>query len=171
MKRLIDLVLKNWLLTALLVSAAMLAIAHGFQTFGGLSPCTLCFKQREVYWAAGYLAAAGLVISYIPAGKRFVWLVNLLLAAVFAYGVYLAVYHAGAEWKFWPGPAACASGGQHVSAADLAAVLGKNSIKPPACDQAAWVFLGVSMAGWNALISLGLVIASVLAGLRARKAA
>src|SRR3569623_954517 len=123
----------------------MLAIAHAFQTFGGLSPCTLCFKQREVYWAAGFLAAAGVVVGNIPAGKRFVVFVDLILAAIFLYGVYLAVYHAGAEWKFWPGPAACASGGGHVSAADLAAVLGKNNIKPPACDQAAWVFAGLSM--------------------------
>lgn len=171
MKRLVDTVLKNWPLVALLVSAAMLATAHAFQTFGGLSPCTLCFKQREAYWAAATVALAGLVIGYLPPGKRFVWLVNLALGVVFAYGLYLAVYHAGAEWKFWPGPAACASGGQHVSAADLAQVLGKNNIKPPACDQAVWVFLGLSMAGWNAVVSLGLVVASGLASLRARAAA
>ncbi|MDQ0465855.1 disulfide bond formation protein DsbB [Caulobacter ginsengisoli] len=171
MKRLVDIILKNWLLTALLVSAAMLAIAHGFETFAGLSPCTLCFKQREVYWTAGFLAAAGLVVERIPAGKRFAWLFSLILAAVFAYGLYLAVYHAGAEWKFWPGPAACASGGGHVSMDDLTKMLGKNNIKAPACDQAAWVFAGLSMAGWNALISLGLIVASVLAALRARKAA
>lgn len=171
MKRLVDIVLKNWPLAALLISAVMLAIAHAFQTFGGLSPCTLCFKQREVYWTAGFLAAALFVVSRIPAGQRLVWIGNLLLAAVFLYGAYLAVYHAGAEWKFWPGPSACASGGGHVSIDDLKEILGKNNIKPPACDQAAWVFAGLSMAGWNALISLGLVGASVLAALRLRKAA
>jgi disulfide bond formation protein DsbB len=171
MKRLVDIVLKHWPLAALLVSAMMLVIAHAFETFGGLSPCTLCFKQREVYWTAGFLAAAGVVVGAIPAGKRFTYLFNAILAAIFLYGLYLAVYHAGAEWKFWPGPAACASGGGQVSAADLAAVLGKNNIKPPACDQAAWVFAGLSMAGWNAVISLGLVVASVLAALRLRKPA
>jgi disulfide bond formation protein DsbB len=171
MKRLIDTVLKHWPLAALLASAAMLAIAHGFQTVGGYSPCTLCFKQREAYWAAGFLAAAVFVVGRIPAGKRLVWIGNLALAAVFAYGLYLAVYHAGAEWKFWPGPAACSSGGQHVSLDDLREILGKNNIKPPACDEIVWSFLGLSMAGWNALVSLGLIVASVLAGLRARKAA
>ena len=48
--------LSRWRLCALLVSAAMLAIAHGFQTFGGYQPCTLCLRQREVYWVAGGLA-------------------------------------------------------------------------------------------------------------------
>lgn len=171
MKRLVDLVLKNWPLLALLASAAMLATAHGFETFGGYSPCTLCLKQREVYWTAGFLAAAVWVAGYIPAGRRWIWLGNLLLAAVFAYGLYLAIYHAGAEWKFWPGPSACSGGGGRVSLDDLKELMGKNNIKPPACDQIVWSFLGLSMAGWNALVSLGLVVASVWAGLRARKAA
>lgn len=172
MNRIVDPILKHWALAALLASAAMLATAHGFETFGGYTPCTLCLKQREVYWAAGFLAAAVVAAGRIPAGRRLVWVGNLLLAAVFAYGLYLAVYHAGAEWKFWPGPTACSGGGGgHVSLDDLKELMGKNNIKPPACDEVVWSFLGLSMAGWNALVSLGLVVASLWAGLRARRTA
>eukprot|EP01035_Chromulina_nebulosa_P002989 gene2989-4080_t len=52
MHRLIDRCLRNWPLVAALSSALMLAIAHAFETFGGLAPCTLCLKAREVYWVA-----------------------------------------------------------------------------------------------------------------------
>ena len=53
--------LDRWRMCAVLVSAAMLAIAHGFETFGGLAPCLLCLKQREVYWVALGLAAVFMV--------------------------------------------------------------------------------------------------------------
>ena len=79
-----------------------------------------------------------------------------LLAATFLVGLGIAVWHAGAEWKFWPGPKACASAGGGASAAGLAALMHGAKIAAPHCDEAAWRFLGLSMAGWNALISLKL---------------
>jgi disulfide bond formation protein DsbB len=77
----------------------------------------------------------------------------------------LAAFHAGVEWKWWPGPAACA-GGATAGASDIVAMLKGGKVKTPSCDVAAWVFLCLSMAGWNALISLGLAAASAFAGLR-----
>jgi len=155
--------LERWRLTALLSSLLMLAIAHAFQTFGGLAPCTLCLRAREIYWVAAGVALAGMLVVRMANGDRFRAAFDGLLALIFAAGVALAVYHAGAEWKFWPGPSACASTGGSVSAAAMADLLNGAKIKPPACDEAAWVFLGLSMAGWNALVSLKLTILSLLA--------
>jgi disulfide bond formation protein DsbB len=161
--------LDRWRLCALLVSAAMLAIAHGFQTFGHLAPCTLCLRQREVYWVAGAVALAFLIIVRLPGGPRLRQASCWLLGAIFLVGCAIAVYHAGAEWKFWPGPTTCSgAGAADVNAQALSALLNGAKIKPPACDKAAWVFLGLSMAGWNALISLALASLSAAAALRER---
>ncbi len=169
MAHLIGLILDRWRLWALAGSAAMLAIAHGFETFGGLAPCTLCLRQREVYWAAMAAAAAGLILTRLTRGRGWRIGANAVLAAIFAVGIGYAVYHAGAEWKFWPGPSACASGGAGaVRLEDLSGLMNGAKVKPPACDQAAWVFLGLSMAGWNALISTKLTVLSLAAALRER---
>ena len=160
--------LDRWRLWAVLASAAMLAIAHGFQTFGGYAPCTLCLRQREVYWTALALGAGFMVLVRLPGGPRWRELTCWVLGLVFLVGVGVAVYHAGAEWKFWPGPVACASTGGGVNAAALEDFLAGATVRPPACDEAPWVFAGLSMAGWNALISLALVGLSVAAALRER---
>ena len=155
--------LERWRLTALVASLAMLATAHAFETFGGLAPCALCLRAREVYWVAAGLALAGMLVTRMRAGAHWRWAFDAALAAVFAFGVGLAVYHSGVEWKWWPGPTACSGGGGSVSAGQMADLLGGAKIAPPACDKAAWVFLGLSMAGWNALASLGLTVLSLLA--------
>ena len=155
--------LVRWRLTALCASAAMLAIAHAFETFGGLAPCTLCLRQREVYWVAGWLALAAMIVVRTAQGDRLRWILNAALGLVFAVGAAVAVYHAGAEWKWWPGPTTCAGGGASASAEALAGLLAGEKIRPPACDEAAWVFLGLSLAGWNALISAKLAVLSFLA--------
>lgn len=161
MERVFDL----WPVVAFVASAAMLGAAHAFETFGKLYPCTLCLKQREVFWVAGTVALIAMATRYSPWGSRLRRPFDLLLAAIFLYGAGLAAYHAGVEWKWWPGPTTC-SGGATAAAGDLVAMLKGDKIKPPACDEAAWIFLGISMAGWNALISLGLAIAALAAGLR-----
>jgi len=150
-----------WPIWAALVSAAMLATAHTFQHFG-YDPCGLCLRQREVYWAALGLAVAGLIaakLRLIPA-----WLIAFLLGGLFAVGAVVAAYHAGVEWKWWPGPAACSSAGPAtVTSADLMAILDGAKVRAPACDEAAWRMAGLSMAGWNALVSLALAAISFAA--------
>ena len=160
--------LDRWRLVALLASAAMLATAHAFETFGGLAPCTLCLRQREVYWTALGLALAFMVVVRLPGGPRWREATCWILGLVFLVGAAVAIYHAGAEWKFWAGPSTCASTGAGISAASLDALLKGAEIKPPSCDKAAWVFLGLSMAGWNAVVSLVLAGVSALAALRER---
>jgi disulfide bond formation protein DsbB len=161
----LDTLFKRWPYVALVVSAAMLAVAHAFQSFGGLEPCHLCLKEREVYWAAMAVSAlaiaAGLTRFRAPAPR----LASLALALVFAYGTGLAAFHAGAEWKWWPAPEGCSSTGP-VAMAALKALLAGAGAKAPACDQAPWVFLGLSMAGWNCLISAGLTGLSLTAAAR-----
>jgi len=164
-------VLHRWPLWALIASALMLAAAHAFQTFGHLAPCMLCLRQREVYWAALVLAAAGVALGFTPWRGAAVRIVCGLLALAFLWGAGLALYHAGAEWKWWPGPASCSAAAVHVSAADLAAVLKGGRMSAPACDTAPWVFLGLSTAGWNALISLALAGASTLAAAQGKEEA
>lgn len=168
MKSLLDRVLANWPLAAALASGLMLAIAHAFETFGGLAPCTLCLKAREIYWVALTVGLIAFVARRFIADDRVRRFGDLLLAATFLVGVGVAVYHAGAEWKFWPGPQTCAAGGAGINLDSLDAILKGEKIKPPACDEAAWVFLGLSMAGWNGLVSLVLAALSVMAARRSR---
>ena len=160
--------LERWRLCAVLIAAGMLAIAHAFETFGGLAPCTLCLRQREVYWASLSLGLVSMVIVRMPGGPRWREATCWLLGALFVLSCAVAVYHAGAEWKYWPGPQACASGNTTVTAADMAAFLGGEKVRPPACDQAPWVFAGLSMAGWNAALSLAFGGLSGVAALRER---
>src|ERR1700743_2881251 len=103
--------LDRWRLCALVISAAMLAIAHAFQTFEGLAPCTLCLRQRDVYWVSGSLALAFLISLRLPGGPKLRQGTCWLLGLTFLTGCAVAVYHAGAEWKFWPGPKACSGAG------------------------------------------------------------
>jgi disulfide bond formation protein DsbB len=155
--------LTHWLLSALLASALMLAIAHAFETFGGLAPCILCLQQRTVYWVAIGVSAVGLVLHWLPTKTRFDRVFCAILAVVFLVGMGIAIRHAGAEWKWWPGPAACAANRVTVTAADLNAALSGARLKMPSCEEAAWRFLGLSMAGWNAIVSLKLVLWSAVA--------
>jgi disulfide bond formation protein DsbB len=143
----------------------MLAVAHGFEA-AGYAPCSLCLRQREVYWAVIGLAAVGLVLPRLWKSPFVPRAANALLGGAFLVGAAVAIYHAGAEWKFWPGPSSCggiAPGG--VSAEDIGAALGGKPIHVVPCDEAAWrdPALGVSMAGWNALASLALAGLSFVA--------
>jgi disulfide bond formation protein DsbB len=155
------LILRHWPWAALIASLAVLGVAHAFETFGRLEPCELCLKERQVYWLAAALAAIGVGLSFTPL-KPGRW-VSAVLALVFLGGTVLAAYHAGVEWRFWPGPASCTGSHVQVSTADLARMLNGGPIGIPACDKPAFVFLGLSMAGWDAVAALVLAALSALA--------
>jgi disulfide bond formation protein DsbB len=160
--------LDRWRFFALLASAAMLATAHAFQTFGGMAPCELCLKQRAVYWVAGAIAAISMIVVRLPGGPRLRQASCWLLALVFLVSVGIAGYHAGVEWKFWPGPESCSGAGK-VTAAALKDLLNGGGVKMPACDHPAWIFAGLSMAGWNTVASMILVALSLAAAVRERE--
>lgn len=161
---------RHWPLLALIASVALLGVAHAFETFGHLMPCELCLKQRQIYWAAMAIAAGGLIWR-LAAGERtpMRW-INAVLALAFAAEAGVAIYHAGVEWKFWPGPLSCSGGATRVDSAALERLLSGAKMSVPACDKPAWIFLGLSMAGWNALAALILTALSGVAALRARPA-
>lgn len=161
---LISLVLKRWPLVALLSSALMLALAHGFELFANLAPCPLCLHQREVYWTAICVSLLALLVERMASNRLALVSLNLLLSLTFAAGVMIAGFHAGVEFKWWPGLAECglAKPESPISGSDLLGALSK-SMDVPACDKVAWSFLGISMAGWNMLVSLKLTIWSLIA--------
>lgn len=161
-----DLVTRNWPVAALGASAFMLGMAHYFETFQHLAPCILCLKQREAYWIAGSVALAGVAASYSPWRGLLYRLFCLALAIAFGYGLYLAAWHAGAEQKWWDGPQACAIGAGATSASDLLAQINGAAPAGPSCEEPVWWFLGLTMAGWNVIISTILVIWSLVAGLK-----
>ncbi len=140
-------------LAILVIAAATIAGAWYFQLVLGLQPCPMCLQERYAYYLAIPLAAlvalaAGL---HAPRGLLIGGLVLLALAA-FANAVFGA-YHAGVEWKFWAGPTDCTGPvGNLGSAGSLLDRL--DSVKVVMCDEIQWSFLGISLAGYNALISL-----------------
>ena len=139
------------------VSVTLLALAHLSERVLGLVPCILCLDQREAHWAALAVAAAG-VIAARAFGSRLGAAAAVGAAAlVYAVSAGLAFYHTGVEYEFWPGPALCSGGGPvgPINLEDIGAAL-DGPVDAPACDDVQWSFLGVSMAGYNLLISAGL---------------
>jgi disulfide bond formation protein DsbB len=163
MNALIAWTLKWWLWLALATCVGMLAIAHAFQTFGGLAPCELCLKQRTAYWVAMALSVAAIAArSQAPTRRTLGPLLGVALATAFAIGCGIAVYQAGAEWKWWPGPESCSGAALNPGAIDLKKFLSSGPVHVVRCDEASWRFLWLSMAGWNALISLKITIWSLV---------
>jgi disulfide bond formation protein DsbB len=150
-------------LAVLVVAAATIAGAWIFQ-FEGYPPCELCLKERWPYYAGVPLAALVLAIAaWGPKGLARAGL--LLLAVVFAGSAIFGVYHAGVEWGFWPGPTACTGA---LSATDFDSFQQQlqNTVVVQ-CNAAAIRILGLSLAGWNAVISAAM---SAVAFIGARNA-
>jgi disulfide bond formation protein DsbB len=172
MRRLYRLLTRWWTAFALAASLAMLGAAHAFERFGDLAPCNLCLKQREVYWGAVAIALVATLWHLISRGSRGTpRIAAFLLAVVFATGAITAGFHFGGELKWWDMPATCAGGGD-INLESLAALaLGSGPVeKVVMCDAVTWRFLGLSMAGWNALISAALAVFSLLAAKRPKDA-
>ena len=172
MRRLYRLLTRWWTAFALAASLAMLGAAHAFERFGDLAPCNLCLKQREVYWGAVAIALVATLWHVISRGSRGTpRIAAFLLAVVFATGAITAGFHFGGELKWWDLPATCAGGGD-INLESLAALaLGSGPVeKVVMCDAVTWRFLGLSMAGWNALISAVLAVFSLLAAKRPKDA-
>jgi disulfide bond formation protein DsbB len=131
---------------ALLVPAALLGGAYGSQIWGGLIPCEMCWWQRYAHFAAIPLALLALAV---PRQRRA--FVLLAAAAITASGV-IGAYHAGVEAGIFEGLTTCTSTVTGATNADLLkAILAAPMVR---CDQVQWSLFGVSLAGWNALVSL-----------------
>jgi disulfide bond formation protein DsbB len=135
------------------IAAATLAGAWFFQLALGLVPCPLCLEQRYAYYLAIPLGALTALAAARDA-PRSVLLGGLAILAVAALGnAWLGGYHAGVEWGLWQGPTECSGPvGNLGSAGDLLQRL--DTVKVIRCDEVQWRFLGLSLAGYNVLISL-----------------
>ena len=135
------------------IAAATIAGAWYFQLVLDIRPCPLCLEQRYAYYLAIPLAALT-ALAAAKSAPRGLLVGALAVLALAALGnAVLGAYHAGVEWKFWPGPADCTGPvGNLGSAGNLLDRL--DTVKVVMCDQVQWSFLGISLAGYNALISL-----------------
>ncbi|SIQ58285.1 MULTISPECIES: disulfide bond formation protein B [unclassified Bosea (in: a-proteobacteria)] len=148
-----------------LTSLALIAGAWYFQLVVGLVPCKLCLEQRLPHYAAIGLALVGAILSR---SARLQWLVLLGLAGLMAWSTGLGIYHAGVEWGWFLGPSDC--GGGIASAGGVQDLMKQlQTVKIVSCAEAAWRFLGLSLAGWNAVASAALFGLAVSGLLRSRR--
>lgn len=137
-------------LLAALVPAALLAGAYGSQYLGGLAPCEMCYWQRWAHIAALFFALGAMAMSrMVDRGRAFVWLASLAIMTSGGIGA----WHAGVEAGIFEGFTQCTAAVPAGSAEDaLSRILAAPVVR---CDQVQWEFLAISMAGWNAILSIG----------------
>jgi disulfide bond formation protein DsbB len=132
-------------------SLASLCVAWLAQYGFGLAPCHLCLLQRDAYWAAIALSGLAIVLGSRSSWRR--WAIALVGLAFLA-GAGIALYHVGVEQAWWEGSASCIGGMSGLSGADLEAAIMNAPITR--CDDVAFELFGISMAGYNAILSLAL---------------
>ena len=147
-------------LIALLLPLGLLGGALGSQYLGGLHPCEMCYWQRWPHGLAILLAAASFTAPATSSRSR---ALTLLAALSIAVSGAIGVYHAGVDAKVFEGFTTCTSNGA-MSFEDL--------LKVPLvrCDQIQWSLFGISMAGWNAILSLGGAALILILSLKGRRA-
>ncbi|MFL6839050.1 MAG: disulfide bond formation protein B, partial [Bradyrhizobium sp.] len=152
-------------LIALLLPAALLAGAFGSQYFGGLVPCEMCYWQRWPHGAAIVFAALAFTAPAETSRSR-----NLTLLAAFCICVsgIIGVYHAGVEARIFEGFTTCTAVGKGLSTSELLKQISHAPLVR--CDEVQFRFLGISMAGWNAILSIGGTAVILLMTLRGRRA-
>jgi disulfide bond formation protein DsbB len=155
-------------LAPLLILLASIAVVGGAllsQYVGGLQPCELCLYQRWPYYGVIVVTLTATI-----AGSRGLTSVVMAVAALaFVIGAGIAFYHVGVEQHWFAGPSACTG----TAAGDSLEEFQRRLLaqQPVACDQPQWTLVGVSLAGWNLLASLGLVALCVVALRQARRTA
>lgn len=154
-----------WPILTLVASGAMLATAIlYFQGMQGLQPCVLCLKQREWHWGVVAISVLALIVTrFRPAWTNWaiVAIGLVLLGSAWTAGYHVAVEH---HWVV----AQCDVGGT-VNPGDLSLDNLGQELRPPRCDEIAWSMFGISMAGYNALISLLLALASFYVALAGKR--
>lgn len=152
------------------VSAAAVVFAVGLATMGGFfffehvlgyPPCPLCLDQRMAFYVSVPLAALLWLGATHGAARKVLLLGFVVIAGFMLWNTGLSAYHAGVEWKFWAGPADCS--GALNSLGSAGGMLQKlQSIRVVRCDEAAWTLFGISLAGYDVLVSLFLAAVAAL---------
>src|SRR5262245_6071846 len=152
----------------LALAVATILGALAFEHLGGYAPCPLCLQQRYAYYVS--IPALALALWLLARGRK--GLAALLLAAVaaiFFANAGFAAYHAGAEWKFWPGPDTCAAGDALGRSGGGGLLKDLEVTHVVRCDEPALRIFGLSLAGWNVLICLTLAAGAAAAARAARR--
>lgn len=150
-------------------SFGALLAAYAFEYIGGYIPCPLCLLQRYPYFLA-IPALIGALVLLAADSPRLAALLMVVAGLAFLGNAGLAVYHAGAEWALWPGPDNCAvDQGVTFNAGDLLKRAGETVVVR--CDRAPLRILGLSFAGWNAVLCLLFAIGALQAAGRASRTA
>jgi len=153
------------LITVLALTIATIAAAWGFQLIGGYQPCPLCYQQRWPYYVAivlGLLLLAATSRGNSPALLRGGL---VLLGLIMLVSAGLGIHHAGIEWQWWTGPAAC-SGDFTPRGGSLLPNLDRPSVV--SCSEPQWRLFGLSFAGYNAVISTFIAALSLWGGFSRR---
>lgn len=143
----------RYIVAACVISLGLLVGAWIFQYGFGYAPCQMCYWQRYAHMA---VIAASLGLLFISRMAGLSPRIGALILVVLLLGsAGLGAFHAGVEMGLWDGPQSCSGGGQTITIDpnDPLAALDQR-IKAPSCDDVAWSLFGISMAGWNALISV-----------------
>jgi disulfide bond formation protein DsbB len=150
------------ILLAGLGSLVLVLGALGFQFLGDLAPCPMCIWQRWPHVAASAIAIVALTLLW-----RLRRPISALGFVAMGISAGLGAFHVGVEQKWWSGPGTCSGlNPSGLSSGDLLNQIVTAELVP--CDEIAWEFLGISMAGWNALISVGLALLWLFAALPKR---
>ena len=141
---------------AIAVVGAVTILGAWFFQYGlGLKPCPLCLEQRYPYYFAIPLAVLVVLGDRFGASRKVLLAALVAIALGMLWNATLGAYHSGVEWRWWPGPQECSGALDDLgSAGGLRERL--QSITVVRCDEAAWRFLGLSLAGYNVIISLAL---------------
>ncbi len=147
--------------TILAVALLMVLGALTFEHILGYQPCPLCYLQRKPWYA---LVPGGLaLVVFAVKGNTGMLRIGLALAALLLLvNAGIGGWHAGIEWKWWEGPASCSSGGM-----DFTVALPDLNRRVVLCDEAPVRILGLSLAGWNAVVSFALAMLALYGALRA----
>lgn len=139
--------------TVAVIGAATIGGFFFFQYVLGYPPCPLCLDQRMAFYAAVPLAALLWLGAGHGAQRKVLFLGFLVITALMLWNTGLSAFHAGVEWKFWPGPLDCSGPINGLgSAGNMLKQL--QSIRIVRCDEAAWRLFGISLAGYDVLVSL-----------------
>jgi disulfide bond formation protein DsbB len=135
------------------IGAATIAGAWFFQLVLDIRPCPLCLEQRYAYYLAIPLAVLVAIAARRGAARPLIASGLVILALALLANAALGGYHAGVEWGFWPGPTECS--GPISDLGSAGSLLDRlQTEKVIRCDEVQWRFLGLSLAGYNVLISL-----------------
>ena len=150
------------------ISVATILGAYYFQYVLGYPPCPLCLEQRVAYYVAIPLSAMILLGLSVNSSRKVIALALFAIACAMIWNAGLGVYHSGVEWKWWPGPQDCSGPIPNFSTGGT--IFDQiNKTRVVRCDEAAWRFLGLSLAGYNALISLALAAIALVGSVAAWK--